>query len=364
MDQKSDCRKRTTDLIIQPNGKNVVYTYCRENLLTNEPDNNLIDKMSPNKDCRFIYRWENGRVGAIVPDASGLLLDFREYEMCEDSYDNLKSPKGLRPVKGEEDDADGCKELVATGIIAYYLNMRNKKNPKDIFRDYLEDRREEFFLLRDTEMRAWNPHYKNKFSYSEHIKEENRRIIFSSRIFDFLSVVEVEEIKDMMDNYLAFVKSHIPLYIKELTWEDEKESFKSAVLHVMERKKHDGEYLFNKPSLWMAVYRFAIDSSVMYELKDPKEPKDSSTPQYKIFDDFAHELHLDVNPPTRLPFTKNAINSINSNKSYVRYNTCYPWSKDGIKDPRSFLFYTEMEDVYGALMEDFNNLVRQKELLD
>ena len=111
----------------------------------------------------------------------------------------------------------------------------------------------------------------------------------------------------------------------------------------------------------MAVYRFADDIAIMYDVDDPNEPKDTSTPQYKIFEDFAHELQLDVDPPTRLPFSKNAINSINSNKSYVRYNTRYPWSKDEITDPRQFAFYTEMEDVYLALEEGFNYFVRQAE---
>ena len=161
-------------------------------------------------------------------------------------------------------------------------------------------------------------------------------------------------------NLLAKVKHKAP-HIKELTWEEEKQCFKSAVLNVMEKQRADGGYVFEKKSQWMAVYRFAVDIAIMYDVDDPNEPKDTSTPQYKIFEDFAHELQLDVDPPTRLPFSKNAINSINSNKSYVRYNTRYPWSKDEITDPRQFAFYTEMEDVYLALEEGFNYFVRQAE---
>ena len=150
-------------------------------------------------------------------------------------------------------------------------------------------------------------------------------------------------------------------HFHEITWEEEKQCFKSAVLHVMKKERADGGYVFEKNSQWMAVYRFAIDIAIMYDVDDPNEPKDTSTPQYKIFEDFANELQLDADPPTRLPFSKNAINSINSNKSYVRYNTHYPWSKDEITDPRKFAFYTEMEDVYLALEEEYNNLVSQVE---
>ena len=148
--------------------------------------------------------------------------------------------------------------------------------------------------------------------------------------------------------------------IREITWDEEKHCFKAAVLHVMEQKKEDGGYLFEKNMQWKAVYRFAVDIAIMYDVEDPREPEDSSTPQYKIFEDFAHELQFDVNPPTRLPFTKSSIDNL-SKKNYVRYNIRYPWSQDGITDNRSFILYTELEDVYKALEEKFNDLVSQAE---
>lgn len=148
--------------------------------------------------------------------------------------------------------------------------------------------------------------------------------------------------------------------VREITWEDEKQCFKTAVLHVMEQKRENEGFLFEKPTQWMAVYRYAVDIAIMYEMNDPREPKDPSTPQYKQFEDFANELQLDVNPPTRIPFTKNAIDSINK-KNYVRYNTRYPWPTDGITDPRSFTLYTEMENIYKTLEEKYNNLISQIE---
>jgi len=148
--------------------------------------------------------------------------------------------------------------------------------------------------------------------------------------------------------------------VREITWAERKQCFKTAVLVVMEKKKADGNYLFQKNAQWKAVYRFAIDKSIMYELDDSKEPKDSSTPQYALFEDFAHELHLDENPPTRLPFTKNAIDNI-SKDNFVRYNAPYPWSYEGITDPRSLELYVNMDDVYSALVEEYDNCIRQVE---
>jgi len=147
---------------------------------------------------------------------------------------------------------------------------------------------------------------------------------------------------------------------KDPTWEEEKQCFRNAVLSVMEQKKGDGGFLFKKSTQWIAVYRFAVDGGIMYDMDDPKEPQDKSAPQYAFFEKFAQELQLDVNPPTRLPFTKNAIDSLNK-PNYVRYNTCRPWSRDGIKDSRSFLLYTELDDVYKALEKEYYKLIRQVE---
>lgn len=158
---------------------------------------------------------------------------------------------------------------------------------------------------------------------------------------------------------LAKVKYKTP-HFKELTWEDEKQCFKNAVLNVMERKKGDGDYLFEKPTQWMAVYRFGVDIGIMYDLNDPNEPDDKSQPQYAIFEIFAKELQFDVTPPTRIPFTKNAIKDIKKD-NYVRYNTLYPWSQDGITDSRRFVFYTELENVYLAVQEEYFMLVSQAE---
>ena len=148
--------------------------------------------------------------------------------------------------------------------------------------------------------------------------------------------------------------------VREITWAERKQCFKSAVLHVMEKGKHDGEYLFEKPTQWKAVYRFAVDIGIMYDVEAPKEPKEKSTPQYAVFEKLAKELQLDVNPPCRMPFTKNAINDI-TKEYYIRYNTPYPWSYEGITDARSLQLFTELDDVYQALQEKYNNLLDQEE---
>jgi DNA-binding PadR family transcriptional regulator len=149
--------------------------------------------------------------------------------------------------------------------------------------------------------------------------------------------------------------------VREITWDERKQCFKTAVLAVMEKKKADGNYLFENNSQWMAVYRFAVDLEIMYKADDLRKPKDTSAPQYAAFANFAKELQLDENPPTRMPFTKNAIDSINSKPNYARFNTTHPWSHEGITDPRSLELFVELDNVFLALEEEYENLVSQAE---
>ena len=161
-------------------------------------------------------------------------------------------------------------------------------------------------------------------------------------------------------NLLAKIKNKILHSPKEITWDDEKQCFKNAILNVMSQKREDGNYLFEKATQWIAVYRFAVDGGIMYDMDDPKEPQDKSKPQYAVFEKFAQELQLNANPPTRLPFSKKSIDSLNK-PNYVRYNNPYPWSNDGITDPRSMSLYIELDDVYKALEEKYYGLVFQAE---
>ena len=356
-------QNRNSYFVLRPDGKSMTYTYSRDIFMSTEPDEGLIDKLSPNPQSRYIYRWNNGRVGAIFPTEDGHILYFREYKYYDGPDDTIGFPKGLRPVKDGDEEKDESKEFIAAGIVAYYLVMRNKKNPKDIFTDYLEDAIKVFRILRDAEMRAWDPEYKKDFSYSEHIKHEKHYIRASSHFFDFLSDAEVNEINNMIDNYIEFVKSRMPINLQEYiwpTWEEEKLCFKSAVLHVMEWRKKKGGYLFEKHTQWKAVYRFAVDIGIMYDDDDPRATVDTDTSRYKFFADFAHELEFDLNPPTRLPFEYTYIENLNKD-SYSRYNKHHSlWSKEGVEDnQKSLRLYKELDDVYKALEKEFYYFLRQ-----
>lgn len=202
--------------------------------------------------------------------------------------------------------------------------------------------------------------YFNKYDILEYSDEEINAWLIARDKIDAV----IGHDNDNEDEKLLAKVGHQTPCGKVLNWEEKKQCFKSAVLSVMEQKKHDGEYLFQKNSQWKAVYRFSVDIGIMYNVDDPnapQEPQDKSKAQYAVFETFAKELQLDENPPTRLPFTKSAINDI-TKPNYDRYNAPYPWSQDKIiDDPRSILLYTELENVYLELQEKYDNLVSQAE---
>lgn len=348
-------QNRSMHYIIQPDGTKMVYTFSPEKLQSTEPDEQLIDKLSPASNCRYIYRWNNGRVGAIFPDENGHLYSFSEYKLYDGKDDNLSFPPGLRPAKEGDEQNNECQELLASGIVAYYLFRRNKMDPKDIFADYLKEEKKSFDFLQSGKMNAWDKKNIMKFSYSQHFKHEKHFIRMSSRLFDFLGTDEVAELNDMTDNYLAYVKSFMPNEVPIITWEMDKKWFKEAMLLLMEKKKSDGDYLFGKNTQWMAVYRWAIDNGIMYE--DGGEPEDPDGAQYKIFEDFVHELQLDDATVTRLPFKRNYINAI-SKGNYARYREQYPWSKEGLENDKSFALYCDLDNAYVELENNFYNLSR------
>ena len=355
-------QNRATHIIIKPDGTNMFYTWSREKLLCKEPDEDLIDKLSPNPQSRYIYRWNNGRIGAIFPSASGHILDFREYELYDGPDDELRYPKGLRPVK-EGDDSNECLELLAVGIVAYYLNMRSKKNPKDIFADYLEYEKNMFRILRDAEMRAWDPNYKKDFPYSEHYKREKIQIRISSHIFDFLGQSAAHELNEMAVNYLRYVKSKITnISCRNLTLDEEKECFKKAVLRVMWSKNEQGDFIFHKNKQWIAVYCFAVESYLLIDdvdfcdlLNDEGVMEKTNVPttkQKKAFDCLTQELQLDQESTVRIPFQHDIDLSI---ETYKRYSKPYPWPKDGLQRT-GLTLYNELEVVYKKLNEEYHTV--------
>ncbi len=347
----------------------MTYTYSREKLLSAEPDEDLIDKLSPSPQCRYVYRWFNGRIGAIFPSAESHLLDFREYKLYDGPDDRICYPSGLRPAKEGDEDSNECCELLAVGIVAYYLCMRNKMNPKDIFADYLEDAIKLHQFYCDADMQAWNPKFKKNFSYSKHFKEEKRNIRISSRIFDFLRKKDITEIKYMTVNYLQFVKSRIKnVSFRNLTRDEEKYCFKTALLRVMNMKNEQGDYIFCKYSHWIAVYRNAVDNLFLiddndfgYETND--EGKEEvhgipSTGQLKAFNSFIQELGLNQKSTIRIPYDHDIDLS---KSSYKRYNTSYPWPKEQL-ERKGLALYNELTIIYNKLNEECRDVEEEKSI--
>jgi hypothetical protein len=126
----------------------------------------------------------------------------------------------------------------------------------------------------------------------------------------------------------------------------------------MEKKKYSGGDLFEKTTQWKAVYRFAVDWPVMYDIDDEKDSNDPEP--YATFATLARELQLDDDSSIRIPFKKAYIEEMKK-PNYARYNTRHPWSQDGISRASSFVLYKELDDVYKALKEEYYVLIHKAE---
>lgn len=174
-----------------------------------------------------------------------------------------------------------------------------------------------------------------------------------------------EDIKKGMDDKTTIANSNTnsqtppedkPEGVHEITWEERKKCFKDAVLHVMEEKKKDDKYLFDKGAKWIAPYRFAIDEKdIMYDKDDPKKNKDISVSQYEQFDKLAKELNLHDSSITREPYRRSYITQI-TKPTYTRFNQPFPWPLDGIKG-NSFVLLLDMTDIYNDIKFEYEKYI-------
>lgn len=176
-------------------------------------------------------------------------------------------------------------------------------------------------------------------------------------------LTDSETIKKRMDDETATVNSNTHNQtshegkneiVHEITWEERKQCFRSAVLHVMEVKMDD-EYLFNNGPKWIAPYRFAVDNNdIMYDKEDPRKPKDYSGEQYEQFDKLATELNLHDSSLIRVPFKRSCINQI-TKPTYARFNNPFPWPSDGIKNSDTLSLSVNMREIYKELELAYKN---------
>ncbi len=230
-----------------------------------------------------------------------------------------------------------------------------------IYNDEVEDVLNDSFTIEDKRwLRGLLEHYDR-----DSFRDEEFNFFYFGKLYAEIGRLWEKETRKYSDIDLSELEIETQSFIntspsvRQITWEDEKQCFKNAVLLVMEKKKDCGGDLFEKNTQWKAVYRFAVDTGIMYDMNDQNVPNDSDKP-YATFATFAHELQFDVNSSIRIPFKKAYIEEMNK-ENYARYNERYPWPKDGIINARSFALYIDLDNVYKALEEEYNNLIRQAE---
>jgi hypothetical protein len=233
-----------------------------------------------------------------------------------------------------------------------------------IYNDEVEDVLNDSFTIEDKKwLRSLLKHYdRDRFS------EEELSFFYFGKLFAELGSIWEKHMRHCpgieLDELEEETKTIINInpYIRQITWEEEKQCFKEAVLRVMKLKKENDEYLFENNSQWRAIYRFVVDFGIMYDMEDPREPQDKSTPQYTFFKNFAHELQFDSELLVRRPFRISYIDCMKKT-NYAIYCKQHPWSAEGLKN-KSLILYKQMNDVYNALKQEYFNLIHKVSLAE
>lgn len=312
--------------------------------------------MSNGLACRsieIVLKKHHGAVLTEMDNYDSFIIDiFHNYFLWANITDRLE--RGLAELlKGKN-----TKECRAKAV--RMLN-RVKWFSQHIYNDEVEDVLNDSFTIEDKRwLRGLLEHY-DRDSFGE----EEFNFFYFGKLFAEIGRLWEKQLRCYPDIDLSELEVETQTIIntspsvRQITWEDEKQCFKNAVLLIMKKKKDYGGDLFKKPTQWKAVYRFAVDIGIMYELNDQNVSNDSDKP-YATFATFAQELQLDDNSSIRIPFKKAYIEEMKKD-NYTRYNERYPWPKDGIKHASSFELYIDLDDVYKALEEEYNNQISQAE---
>ena len=233
-----------------------------------------------------------------------------------------------------------------------------------IYNDEVEDVLNDSFTIEDKKwLRSILEHYNR-----DQFGNEELNFFYFGKLFAELGSIWEKHMRHCpgieLDELEEETKTIINInpYIRQITWEEEKQCFKEAVLRVMKLKKENDEYLFENNSQWRAIYRFVVDFGIMYDMEDPREPQDKSTPQYTVFKNFAHELQFDSELLVRRPFRISYIDCMKK-PMYAIYCKQHPWSAEGLKN-KSLILYKQMNDVYNALKQEYFNLIHKVSLAE
>ena len=312
--------------------------------------------------CRsieIVLKKHHGYVLTEMDNYDSFIIEiFHNYFLWPNITDRMK--RGIAEIlKGK--NTKGCR-AEAVGML-----NRVKWFSQHIYNDEVEDVLNDSFTIEDKRwLRGLLEHYdRDSFRDEEFFRDEELNFFYFGKLFAEIGRLWEKQMRCYSGIDLSELEVETQTFIntspsvRQITWEDEKQSFKNAVLLIMKKKNDYGGDLFKRRTQWKAVYRFAVDIGILYDLNDQNVSNDSDKP-YATFATFAHELQLDVNSSIRIPFKKAYIEEMKK-ENYTRYNERYPWPKDGIKHASSFELYIDLDDVYKALEEEYNNLIRQAE---
>ena len=158
----------------------------------------LLDKISKYfYDTTITDAWLTGQIGMIVDLNGDYVFRFIEY-----NNDNGQ----LTKIHATEESMLSC-PIVACGIVGYWLHERDTKGIKVLFEAYFNLRLNEYKKAHENDADAWKRDLEHEFVCNYHIYDEKVLIKASESLFAYVTESDQEDIKSIMDNYLAFARS-------------------------------------------------------------------------------------------------------------------------------------------------------------
>ena len=158
----------------------------------------------------LICPWENGEVGSMIDIYDSDTLRFIDFEHDPNSEDPFA---GLQRRHLTEDEMKQC-PIVAEGIIVFWIKCCEahafQYDAAQLFDDYYEKCFQDYERWKQRSFDYWKHKESLPLAFAKkHLADEMRRIANSKALSEFLPANDNEQIRQLTENYIEYVKDKV-----------------------------------------------------------------------------------------------------------------------------------------------------------
>lgn len=167
-------------------------------------------------------KWENGKNGAISDIDSNCILRFLETNSEQTHY------------KYNEQERKEKSEIVASGIVAWWLFYRRTEAVSDIFENYYQMRFKQYKDKREKEADSWKCNFEKEFLFNHCLTQEQTCVNTSQALFKYVSEEDGIQIQNVTNNYWEFVENKkLQIYITKHMDSEELSNLEYKILGIL-----------------------------------------------------------------------------------------------------------------------------------